>query len=59
MFTILFAIMENKSKKHRKEIGLPGRSKGSGISLYIGLILDILCFIIIFMCLYENGIIKL
>jgi hypothetical protein len=59
MFTILFAIMESKSKKHRKEIGLPGRTKGSDISLYIGLVLDVFCFIIIFMCLYENGMIKL
>lgn len=59
MFTILFAIMESNSKKHRKEIGLPGRTKGSGFSLYLGLVLDILCFIIIFICLYENGIIKI
>jgi hypothetical protein len=58
MFTILFAIMESKSKKHRKEIGLPGRTKGSDISL-LGLVLDVFCFIIIFMCLYENGMIKL
>lgn len=57
MFTILFAIMESKSRKHRKEIGLPGRTKGSAVS--IGLVLDVFCFIIIFMCLYENGMIKL
>jgi hypothetical protein len=57
MFTILFAIMESKSRKHRKEIGLPGRTKGSAVS--IGLVLDVFWFIIIFMCLYENGMIKL
>lgn len=59
MFTILFAIIQSNSKKHRKKIGLPGNTKGTGIPLYIGLVLDLLCFIIIFICLYENGIIKL